>query len=164
MFFKLFTRSPSLLWSSHSQFFNLVQLKLISKRKFLLEIITYLLPLWLIKAHPPVFSSQGKVPEKRLMNYNGTILGKILQSWWLASHGFAVLDGKLYSRSASMVETMDILFMCCWCFFVLAVQASTLPLQGMDQRLIWLVGAGLRRPKRPRQPPIMPNFASLHLF
>ena len=21
------------------------------------------------------------------------------------------------SRSASMVETMDILFMCCWCFF-----------------------------------------------
>ena len=117
MFFKLFTRSPSLLWSSHSQFFNLVQLNLISKRKFLLEIITYLLPLWWIKAHPLVFSSQGKVPEKRFMNFKSTILGRILQSWWLASHGFAVLDGKLYSRSASIVETMDILFMSCRCFF-----------------------------------------------
>ena len=37
--------------------------------------------------------------------------------------------------------------------FVLAVQTSTLPLQGMDQRLVWLGGVE-RSPKRPRQPPM----------
>ena len=68
----------------------------VSTRKFLLERITYLLPLWWIKAHPPVFSSQGKVPENRFMNFKSNIVGRILQSWWLASHGFAVQDGKLY--------------------------------------------------------------------
>ena len=38
----------------------------------------------------------------------------------------------------------------------LAVQTATFPLNGIDQRLVWL-GALERIPKRPRQPPMTPS-------
>ena len=47
------------------------------------------------------------------------------------------------------------------CLFVLAVQTSTFPLHGMDQRLVWLGGVE-RSPKRPRQPPMPTQTLNAH--